>query len=68
MKPHTTNTLPKRLYSIEEASVYFGLSVWAVRHIIWDGKIPSVKNGRRVLLDIRDMDIWIERNKTQFTF
>ncbi|MEW6214965.1 MAG: helix-turn-helix domain-containing protein [Nitrospirota bacterium] len=60
--------LTKRLYSIKEASLYLGRSVWAVREMLWAGKIPYVKDGRRILLDIQDMDSWIEKNKTQFTY
>ncbi|MEW6417626.1 MAG: helix-turn-helix domain-containing protein [Nitrospirota bacterium] len=60
--------LNKRLYSIKEASVYLGRSVWAVREMLWAGKIPYIKDGKRILLDIQDMDIWIEKNKTQFTY
>jgi len=55
----------KRLYSIQEASIYLGRSVWGVREMLWAGKMPYVKDGRRILLDIKDMDNWIERNKTQ---
>lgn len=60
--------LNKRLYSIGEASVYLGRSLWAVREMLWAGKIPFVKDGKRILLDIYDMDKWIETNKTQTTF
>jgi len=60
--------LNKRLYNLKEASVYLGRSVWALREMLWAGKIPYIKDGRRVLLDIQDMDLWIEKNKTQFTF
>jgi excisionase family DNA binding protein len=60
--------LNKRLYSIKEASLYLGRSVWAVREMLWAGKLPYVKDGRRILLDINDINIWIEKNKTQFTF
>jgi excisionase family DNA binding protein len=60
--------LNKRLYSIKEASLYLGRSVWAVREMLWAGKLPYVKDGRRILLDIRDMESWIEKNKTQFTY
>jgi excisionase family DNA binding protein len=60
--------LNKRLYSIKEASQYLGRTVWAVREMLWAGKLPYVKDGRRILLDIQDMDLWIEKNKTQFTF
>ena len=59
--------IPKRLYSIKEAAVYLGRSVWAIREMLWAGKIPFVKDGRRMLLDIRDMDTWIESSKTQMT-
>ncbi|MHB9099864.1 MAG: excisionase family DNA-binding protein [Syntrophales bacterium] len=59
--------IPKRLYSIKESAVYLGRSVWAVREMLWAGKIPFVKDGRRMLLDIRDMDTWIESSKTQMT-
>ena len=58
----------KRLYSVEDAAEYLGRSVWGVREMLYAGKIPFIKDGRRVLLDIRDMDEWIERNKTTFAF
>jgi len=60
--------IQKRLYSIKEASIYLGRSVWAVREMLWAGKIPFIRDGKRILLDIRDMDEWIEQNKTRFTF
>ena len=55
--------LNKRLYSIKESAVYLGRSEWAIREMIWAGKIPCIKDGRRILLDIKDMDSWIEKNK-----
>ena len=58
----------KRLYSIKEASVYLGRTVWAVREMIWAGKISYIKDGRRILVDILDMEKWIEQNKTQYTY
>lgn len=58
----------KRLYSIKEAAQYLGRSVWAVREMLWAGKIPYVKDGKRILLDIYDMDEWIEKNKTRITY
>jgi excisionase family DNA binding protein len=58
----------KRLYSIQDASVYLGRSVWAVREMIWAGKIPCVRDGKRILIDIQDMDSWIERNKTKYAY
>lgn len=58
----------KRLYTVAEAAFYLGRTVNSLREIIWAGKIPIVRDGRRILLDIRDLDIFIEKNKTVFTF
>ena len=53
----------KRLYSIEEAGEYLGRTAWAVRHLIWNGILPSVRIGRRVQVDVGDMDRLIETSK-----
>jgi len=58
----------KRLYSIPEAAFYLGRTVDALREMIWAGKILCVKDGRRVLIDIKDMDDFIERNKMRFNY
>lgn len=58
------NCLPKRLYSITESARYLGRTACAVREMLWAGKIPFVKDGRRILLDRRDMDHWIDSHKT----
>jgi excisionase family DNA binding protein len=54
----------KRLYNLKEASFYMGRTVCALREMLWAGKLPYVKDGRRILLDIQDVDKWIEMNKT----
>jgi len=58
--------LPKRLYSIKEAAFYLGRTVCAVREMLWAGKLPYIKDGRRILLDIHDMNAWVEKNKIRF--
>ena len=55
--------ITKRLYSISEAAIYLGRSIWSVRELIWKGRLPSVREGRRVHLDITDLDHWIDQNK-----
>jgi len=55
--------LKKRLYNIKEAAEYLGRTVWGVRGMIYAGKISYVKDGRRTLIDLEDMNRWIERNK-----
>jgi len=62
------NTQPKilkRLYSLPEAAVYLGRSTWSVRRLIWGGELPSVRAGRRVHVDVRDMEDFIEKNKVR---
>jgi excisionase family DNA binding protein len=58
----------KRLYSIPEAGQYLGRTVWAVREMVYAGKIPYIRDGRRMLLDINDMDAWIENNRCQYHY
>ncbi len=58
----------KRLYSVEDAAEYLGHSVWGVREMLYAGKLPFIKDGRRILVDIKDMDDWIEKNKTTLAF
>jgi hypothetical protein len=53
----------KRLYSIEEAAVYLGRTVYAVREIYYSGKLPVVKIDGRIYIDIQDMDTLIEQSK-----
>lgn len=58
----------KRLYSVPEAACYLGRTVDALREIMWSGRLPYVKDGRRVLIDVRDMDEFIEKNKVHLTY
>jgi excisionase family DNA binding protein len=58
----------KRLFSVPEAAQYLGRTVWGIREMIYAGKIPCIKDGRRKLLDINDMDAWIEANRTKYDF
>jgi len=57
------NPLSKRLYDLKEAATYLGRPVFSVRTLIWKGALPVLKDGRKLYLDIVDMDTYIERNK-----
>jgi len=63
--PADSPRIPKRLYSIPEAAQYLGRSTWSVRRLIWAGELPQVRAGKRVHLDINDMDQFIEKNKVK---
>ncbi len=54
---------PKRLFSFKEAGVYLGRSAWTVGEMVRTGKLPFVPDGKRKLLDVKDLDKWIDREK-----
>ncbi len=62
-----TRAQPKerRLVRLTEAAQYLCLSPWKLRGIIQSGELPIVKYGEDApwLLDLRDLDGWIERHK-----
>jgi len=51
------------LLSVKHAAVYLGRSLQSVQHLIFQKELPVVRAGRRVHLDRRDLDAWIEKNK-----
>ena len=55
----------KRLYRLPEAAEYLGRSEWSVRRMIWTGALPCVKHGRRVHVDVQDMETFIDQNKVK---
>lgn len=56
--------MKKRLYSIKELAKEIGATEWYWRSLIWDGKLPFVQTGRKMLVDSRDIEVFIEKNKT----
>lgn len=58
-----TNPPAKRLYDLKAAAEYLGRPVWGVRELIWAGKMPVVRDGKKQYVDLFDMDRYIERNK-----
>jgi excisionase family DNA binding protein len=53
----------KRLFTLNEAGAYIGLSHWRVRSLIYSGQLPYVRLGRRILIDLRDLDALIDSKK-----
>ena len=60
------NPIGPRLLPLKKAAEYLGLTVWAMRERIWAGEIPVVRfpGGRKMFIDIQDIEAFIERNKT----
>ena len=55
----------ERLLSFAAAARYLGTTLWAVRCLVWDGALPHVRLGRRHLVDVKDLDLLVERLKTR---
>jgi excisionase family DNA binding protein len=53
----------RRLLSITKSATYLDLSKREIYNMIAADEIPVVSRGRRKMLDIRDLDEWIARNK-----
>lgn len=53
----------RRLFSIIEAAKYLGVCRRSLQEMLASGELPSVPHGRRRMLDIQDLDSWIERKK-----
>ncbi len=66
MRSNQADRPRKRLYTIKEAAEYLGRSPWAVRSMIWSGKLPAVRDSKWILLDVFDLDRWIEANKVSY--
>lgn len=56
----------KRLYSIKELVVEIGVTEWFWRSQIWDGKLPFVQVGKKMLVDSHDVERFIEKHKMQY--
>jgi excisionase family DNA binding protein len=60
---NVNETTNRRLLSVDEAARYLSLSKREVYNMVAHGELPAVRHGRRTMLDIRDLDHWIERSK-----
>jgi excisionase family DNA binding protein len=60
VRPHA---IEPALLTVKQAGVYLGRSEQSVQHLIFQKDVPVVRVGRRVHLDRRDLDAWIEKNK-----
>jgi excisionase family DNA binding protein len=54
-----------RLLTLPEAARYLGCTVWTVRELIWKGELHYTRFGKRFQVDLRDLDVLIDREKRQ---
>jgi excisionase family DNA binding protein len=61
------NRLPgKRLFTLKESALYLGRGLYGVRELIWKGKLPVVRDGRKMWIDREDLDQYIEACKGSY--
>ena len=61
------NPVAPRLLTLKQAAEWLGLSVWAMRERVWAGDLPVVRfsGGRKIFIDTKDLEAFIEENKTR---
>ena len=55
----------QRLLRLKPAAEYLSMSTWSIRRLIQNGEIPVLQSqqGAPFLVDIRDLDRYVERTK-----
>ena len=56
--------LEKRLLSIAEASYFLGISKSFLYQLAASGEIPSLRFGRAVRFDLKELNAWLDGAKT----
>ena len=54
----------RRLLRVTEASTYLAISKREIFNMIANRQLPAVKHGSRTMIDVQDLNHWIEENKT----
>lgn len=58
-------TVEPRLVDIAATAAYLGTTERHIRELVYTRRIPFVKIGRALRFDVRDLDRWIDINKTK---
>jgi len=53
-----------RLLRISEAARYLSTTTWFIRSLIWSHSIPFLQLGKRHLIDVQDLDAYVDSQKT----
>ena len=65
----STVVIPERTLTrgvrVKDAAAYLGVTVSFIRHAVWSNKLPAAKLGKRLVLDIRDLDAFFDMLKRE---
>ncbi len=64
----TKDQISPRLLTLKGAATVLGLTIWGLRERVWAGDIPVVRfpGGRKMFIDIRDIEAFIQNNKVTY--
>jgi excisionase family DNA binding protein len=54
---------PRRLLTLQETAEILAISVGSARRLIAEGELPVVRFNRRLLVDAKDIEAFIQRAK-----
>ena len=57
------NSRPTRLLTLKEAAAYLSLSLSTIKNMLVSSELRVVSRGGRRMIDVQDLDLWIERHK-----
>jgi len=60
-----TKSIPKRFFSVKEAAVYSSISTRMIYQTLRERGIRSYRVGRKIVLDIKDLDSFIMTNEVK---
>ena len=55
---------PPKLVSVSQAAESLGMPDKRIRKLIHDGEVPAIRDGRCYRIAPKDLQVWIDRNKT----
>ena len=55
--------IARRLMNVREAAQYLGRTEKSIRHLVGRRKLRSIRADGRVMLDLSDLDAWINMNR-----
>jgi len=57
------NLRPARLLTLKESAAYLSLSLSTIKSMLVSSELRVVSRGGRRMIDVQDLDPWIERHK-----
>lgn len=63
MRDTENNNQKKRLLGFKDVVEEFGMTMWFWRSRVWAKEIPAINMGRKIIIDRKDIEAFIQKNK-----